>query len=102
VFRLLYERPWTDVKRIIIGGASRGGPLAVVYAGGRLEAVAGVINFVGGWMSEGCVPDANGGFFSGAARQAAAPVLWLYADHDPYYSATAIKSYHAAFEQDGG
>jgi hypothetical protein len=26
----------------------------------------------------------------------------LYADHDPYYSATAIKSYHAAFEQDGG
>jgi hypothetical protein len=76
--------------------------LSVVYAGRRPQAVAGVINFVGGWMWERCVPDANGRFFSDAARQARIPMLWLYADHDPYYSAAAIKSYHAAFEQAGG
>jgi dienelactone hydrolase len=102
VFRFLREQTWADVKRIVIGGASRGGMLAAVYAGRRPEAVAGVINFVGGWMGEGCVPDANGRFFSDAARQAAVPMLWLYADHDPYYSATAIRSYRAAFEQAGG
>jgi hypothetical protein len=76
--------------------------LAVVYAGRRPDAAAGVINFVGGWMGEGCVPDANGRFFSDAVRQARVPMLWLYADHHPYYSATAIRSYQAAFEQAGG
>jgi dienelactone hydrolase len=83
VFQFLREQPWADVKRIAIAGVSRGGMLAVVYAGRRPEAVAGVINFVGGWMWERCVPDANGRFFSDAARQARVPMLWLYADHDP-------------------
>jgi dienelactone hydrolase len=102
VFRFLHEQPWADVRRVVIAGVSRGGMLSVVYAGRRPEAVAGVINFVGGWMWERCVPDANGRFFSDAAREAAIPMLWLYADHDPYYSTTAIKSYRAAFERAGG
>jgi hypothetical protein len=53
-------------------------------------------------MSEGCVPDANEPFFRDAARTAAVPMLWLYADQDPYYSATAIRRYRAAFEEAGG
>ena len=36
-------------------------------------------------MGEGGMPDANGRFFHDAAWQAAVPMLWLYADHDPYY-----------------
>ncbi|HXH13386.1 MAG TPA: alpha/beta fold hydrolase [Alphaproteobacteria bacterium] len=102
VFQFLREQPWARPNRILIGGQSRGGLLAVVYAGRRPETVKGVINFVGGWMSEGCVPDANTRFFRDAARQATVPMLWLYADQDPYYSATTIRRYRAAFEEAGG
>ncbi|MGH8068278.1 MAG: dienelactone hydrolase family protein [Candidatus Entotheonellia bacterium] len=102
VFRFLREQPWANPHQILIGGVSRGGMLAVVYAGRRPEAVQGVINVVGGWMGERCVPDANGQLFSGAARTATVPMLWLYADHDPYYSASAIRRYRAAFEEAGG
>jgi hypothetical protein len=31
------------------------------------------------------MPDANTRFFREAARQATVPMLWLYADHDPFY-----------------
>jgi hypothetical protein len=48
------------------------------------------------------VPDANGRFFGDAARTAAVPMLWLYAEHDAYYSASAIRRYRAAFEEAGG
>jgi dienelactone hydrolase len=102
VFQFLREQPWADIKWSVIGGASRGGLLAVVYAGRRPEAVAGVINFVGGWMGERCVPDVNGRFVRDAAKTAAVPMLWLYADHDPYYSAPEIRRYRAAFEEAGG
>jgi dienelactone hydrolase len=102
VFRFLHTQPWADMTRVVIGGQSRGGLLAVVYAGRQPEAVQGVINFVGGWMSAGCVPDANARFFRAAGKTAAVPMLWLYADQDPYYSATTINDYRAAFEQAGG
>jgi dienelactone hydrolase len=102
VFRFLREQPWANPNEILIAGQSRGGLLAVVYAGWRPEAVRGVINFVGGWMSEGYMPDANTRFFREAARQATVPMLWLYADHDPFYSATTIRRYRAAFEEAGG
>jgi dienelactone hydrolase len=53
-------------------------------------------------MSEGCVPDANGQFFRDAAKTAAVPMLWLYAEQDSYDSAGAIRRYRAAFEEAGG
>jgi hypothetical protein len=86
----------------MIGGASRGGMLVVVYAGRHSEAVRGVINFVGGWMGERYVPDVHGRSFSAAARTATVPMLWLYAEHGRYCWASAIKRDRAAFEQAGG
>lgn len=53
-------------------------------------------------MWERCVPDAHGHFFREAARQAPVPMLWWYADQDPYYSSTTIRHYSAAFEEAGG
>jgi hypothetical protein len=61
-----------------------------------------VINCVGGWRGERCVPDSIRRFFSDMACTAEVPMLWLYAEHDPYDSASAIKGYQAAFEQAGG
>jgi hypothetical protein len=86
----------------MIGEASRGGVSAVGYAGRHPEAVRGLINFVRGRMRKRCVPDANGRVFSDAARTAAVPMLWWYAEHDPYDSASAIRGDRAAFEQAGG
>jgi dienelactone hydrolase len=102
VFIFLREQSWADASKVLIGGESRGGILSVVYAGRRPDMVKGVINFVGGWMYDRCFPDSNGQFFAEAAQKAAVPMIWLYAENDSYYSATAIKSYRSAFEKAGG
>jgi dienelactone hydrolase len=102
VLIFLREQPWADASKVLIGGESRGGILSAVYSGRRPDMVKGVINFVGGWMGEGCSPDSNGWFFAEAAQKAAVPMIWLYAENDNYYSTTAIKSYRAAFEKAGG
>jgi dienelactone hydrolase len=47
-------RPDVQVNRILLGGQSRGGILAVAYAGERSSSFIGVINFVGGWVSDRC------------------------------------------------
>jgi hypothetical protein len=61
-----------------------------------------VLNFVGGWRGKRCVPDANRRFFSDTARMPEVPMLRLYAEHDLYDSASAIRGDRAAFEQAGG
>jgi dienelactone hydrolase len=50
----LRRRPEVALSRILIGGQSRGGVLSVVYAGAHPEQILGVINFVGGWVGDGC------------------------------------------------
>lgn len=102
VFTFIRKQAWADTSKILIGGVSRGGILSVIYAGRRPDMLKGVINFVGGWMSERCFPDYNGRFFAEAAQKAAVPMIWLYAENDNYYSPTAIKSYRADFEKAGG
>ena len=42
----------TDGKTLL-GGMSRGGVVAILQAGHSPEAFSGVLNFVGGWVSEG-------------------------------------------------
>jgi len=64
-------------------GISRGGILLIAYAGIHPREVAGVINFVGGWMGEGC-PNAsqiNGTLFK-RDGMLPHPTLWLYGNHD--------------------
>src|ERR1043165_4982031 len=50
----LRERADVARKPVLMMGVSRGGVLSMVYAGEYPEQVAGVINFVGGWMGAGC------------------------------------------------
>ena len=83
-------------------GHSRGGLLSVVYAARRPGAVLGVVNFSGGWHSDGCAADFNDYVYEKAGSASKVPALWLYAENDRLYSASSIKRYAATYERAGG
>jgi len=62
--------------------------------------VAGVINFVGGWMAEGCpnAREVNGTLFKRGGTFPH-PTLWLYGNHDPFYSLDHSRANFAAFHR---
>ena len=100
---LLLAQPFVDRGRFVVGGQSRGGILTVAWAGLHPELPRAAINFVGGWMAEGC-PTANQInpplFKRGAAYPQ--PMLWLYGDRDRYYSLAHSRSNFVAFQAAGG
>jgi dienelactone hydrolase len=99
----LKTRPDVAATRILVGGQSRGGILSVAYAGRHPEQVAGVINFVGGWVGDDCNTAAtvNGDLFKqGAAFKG--PTLWLYGNGDPFYATSHSRTNFAGFERAGG
>ena len=88
---------------ILIGGHSRGGVLSVAYAGMHPEQTLGAINFVGGWLTEGC-PAAefvNQSLFERGACYGR-PTIWLYGQGDNTYSIAHSRKNFAAFEKAGG
>jgi dienelactone hydrolase len=102
-FDWLAARADVDAKRVLIGGQSRGGILAVAYAGMRPDRVRGALNFVGGWNGEGCASaeSSNQAIFKrGAAFPR--PTLWIYADGDPFYGLPHSRRNFEAFIAAGG
>ena len=100
----LQQRSDVAAGPILIGGASRGGVLAIAYAGMHPQQVLGVLNFVGGWVGEGfCrnAGDINGALFQrgGKFRR---PTLWLYGRHDSTYSIEHSRSNFEVFKKAGG
>lgn len=92
-----------DPARIVLEGASRGGLLSVAYAGRYPDHIIGVVNFSGGWFGEGGpFADFNFEAFRNAGRDAKIPMLWLYADHDSYYSLKFDEREYSAFRNAGG
>jgi len=99
----LQQRSDVAAGRILIGGVSRGGVLAIAYAGMHPEQVLGVLNFVGGWMGEGCstAGEINGALFQRGGKFGR-PTLWLYGQHDRYYSIGHSRSNFDVFKKAGG
>ena len=89
--------------RILIAGQSRGGILSLAYAGERPDAFVGVVNFVGGWMSDRCSGGAeiNATTFKRGARFKG-HTLWLYGESDPFYSLSHSRANFQAFLAAGG
>jgi pimeloyl-ACP methyl ester carboxylesterase len=86
---------------VLLAGQSRGGFLAMHYAGLRPGEVMGVVNFSGGWYPYGPVATP---YYANAGRGAAnkVPQLWLYADNDRLYDKALIREYYQAFVVAGG
>ena len=86
---------------VLLAGQSRGGFLAMRYAGLRPSEVMGVVNFSGGWYPYGPVTTP---YYANAGRGAAdkVPQLWLYAANDRLYAEALIREYHQAFAAAGG
>jgi len=99
----LVRRPDVAPSPILIGGASRGGVLSVAYSGAHPEQIFGVVNFVGGWLGEGCATASavSQALFEQGARFKR-PTLWLYGRHDPFYSISHSRENFAAFRKAGG
>ncbi len=99
----LIKLPEVDGENIIIAGVSRGGALSVAYAGLHPDQVTGVINFVGGWMTNKCPdgPSINRSvFLKGAAY--GRPMLWLYGRNDPNYATAHTRWLFETFIAKGG
>jgi pimeloyl-ACP methyl ester carboxylesterase len=99
----LLARTDVDQDRLLIGGHSRGGFLALAFSGARPKLFAGVLNFVGGWVDEH--GPASEMINPVIARRGAAfpgPTVWLYAQNDPFYSVAHSRGNFDAFEAAGG
>jgi dienelactone hydrolase len=105
-FNFMRSQPWADMSKVVLAGQSRGGMLSVVYAAQKPSIVTGVINFVGGWMGDGCTKragiDINTTLFREAGAKSRAPNLFLYALGDSYYFDASLEKYPAEFNAAGG
>lgn len=99
----LIMRADVDTTQVILAGTSRGGILTIAFLSERPDVYRGGINFVGGWLGEGC-PESTavnqtlferGSGFGGES-------LWIYADNDSFYSTAHSRANYDAFTQAGG
>ena len=99
----LRSRADVDTTRMLSAGTSRGGILAIAHTARRPEVYLGAINFVGGWLGEGCGDFAvvNRTLFQQGAGFAG-PSIWLYATNDTFYSLPHSQSNFAAYTTAGG
>ncbi len=100
---IAYGRSLPNVRSgpVLLAGQSRGGFLAMHYAGLKPGEVLGVVNFSGGWYPYGPLTTP---YYANAGRGAAdrVPQLWLYADNDGLYNEALIREYDQAFTAAGG
>ncbi|MGI9224661.1 MAG: alpha/beta hydrolase family protein, partial [Woeseiaceae bacterium] len=97
------SRADVDTTRMLVGGTSRGGILAVAHVAQRPDVYLGAINFVGGWISEGCGDYrsinrslfVDGAMFPGSS-------LWLYGSNDSFYSLAYSRTNFDSFSMAGG
>ena len=96
-------RPDVTIGPVLIGGMSRGGALSVAWAGRNPQRAHGVVNFVGGWLSEGCgdAEEVNKTLFA-EGGPFPRDTLWLYGADDPFYSLPYSRKNFAAFINAGG
>jgi pimeloyl-ACP methyl ester carboxylesterase len=99
-------------SKILFAGVSRGGFLALRVASRHPQISAGVVNFVGGWLSVGEPWDSQENaartdlqlrlFKDIGAALGSVPSLWIYAARDPFYPESTTRGFFTAFQSGGG
>ena len=99
----LSDRSDVDRDRLVIGGVSRGGILAIAYAGMRPGTFRGAINFNGGWLGRACASHetVNPTLFARGGA-AGVPTLWLHGSFDQYYRIAHCRANFDRFRSAGG
>lgn len=96
---------WPDVDpgRMVTGGVSRGGILAIAFAGMRPGLFRGAVNFNGGWLGRACpaLEQVNPMLFARGAG-GAHETLWLHGTQDQYYRISHCRSSFETFRAAGG
>ncbi len=96
--KVLTSRDDLDMKNIITYGQSRGGVVALALAAENYPGVVGVLQTVGGWLSEAtwggapCGASFNETLFREFGEKIKVPVLSLYGSIDKYYGVPHIKT----------
>lgn len=103
VIEYLGTMPDVDTNCIVLAGVSRGGFLSAIYPAHYPAGICGVLNFSGGWFGEDHW-SANFNFqeFKKAGQNCQVPQLWLYGDHDSFYSLKFDEKEFATFKAAGG
>ncbi len=99
----LRNRADVEATRLLSAGTSRGGVLSLGQLARRPDVYLGAINFVGGWLGEGCGDylDVNRTLL-GAGASFPDDTLWLYANNDTFYSVAHSQQNFDAFTNAGG
>ena len=98
------SQPWVETRNIWLEGQSVGG-IGTIAAGAKVSSqIAGYINFSGGAGGNpalspyrSCRPEKLEDLFASLGATTRVPNLWIYAEGDEYWGATAPKLWHQAF-----
>lgn len=103
ILQRVRSRTDVDASRLLVGGQSRGGILAMAHAAQHPATYRGVLNFVGGWLGEACVDSVPVNRTTFVAAAAGPRVSrWLYGENDTFYSAAHSRANFDAFVAAGG
>ena len=101
--------PFVDASRWVVMGQSVGGLAAVATAWRHPAGLVGGVNFAGGAggnpeRSPGnpCSPQQVARLWGSKAREAVAPMLWLYWENDLFWGADNPRRWHEAWVNGGG
>jgi len=103
VIGFMATQPDIDSSRVVVIGQSFGGWNTLALGADPPPNVVGLINFVGGMRTSGCI-DTNPGLIAGASefgRRTHVPSIWFYGDNDSLFPSPLWRSMYDHYVANG-